>query len=104
MASKKQLRELKALIAELGSKLGEVSEDTKDELLEESAELMEAFKEKLTDRVAMARERGRQAMEQARAAGRQADEYIHENPWHVAAGAAVLGILIGLMMSGKRRD
>ena len=44
------------------------------------------------------------AMERGTAAARAADDYVHENPWPLIAGAAAVGFLIGLMVSDRHRD
>ncbi len=37
----------------------------------------------------------------AESAAEKADDYAHENPWHVAAIAAVLGLALGVMISRR---
>lgn len=44
------------------------------------------------------------AVEKTTAAAHAADEYVHENPWPLIAGAAAIGFLVGLMVSESRRD
>ena len=44
------------------------------------------------------------AMERGTAAARAADDYVHENPWPLIAGAAAVGFLIGLMVSDRHRE
>ena len=55
--------------------------------------------------LASARERMRDlqgaAYERGTAAVRMTDEYVHENPWPLIGGAALVGFIIGLSM---RRD
>lgn len=41
------------------------------------------------------------AIERAKAAGHAADEYVHENPWRVIAGAAGVGLIVGLLISRR---
>ena len=66
------------------------------------------LKASVEENLAGAKERLRElqgaAMERGTAAARAADEYVHENPWALIAGAAAVGFLIGLMVSDRHRD
>ena len=42
------------------------------------------------------------ARDQAAATARATDEYVHENPWTAIGVAAVVGLLVGLLVSGRR--
>jgi ElaB/YqjD/DUF883 family membrane-anchored ribosome-binding protein len=42
------------------------------------------------------------AVEKTTAASRVTDEYVHDNPWPLIAGAGVVGFLLGLMVGGDR--
>ena len=57
------------------------------------------------ENLAAARQRLRElqgaAMERGAAAARATDEYVHENPWALIAGAALVGFVIGLMVRGQ---
>ncbi len=42
------------------------------------------------------------AVERAKAAGKATDDYVHDNPWQSIGVAAGVGLLIGLLLSGRR--
>ena len=44
----------------------------------------------------------RQAGEKARSAGQAADEYVRDNTWTTVAVAAILGCVLGYILSGRR--
>ena len=44
------------------------------------------------------------AYEKTAAAAKATDEYVHENPWPLIAGAAVLGFALGLLARGGSDD
>ena len=54
------------------------------------------------DSLATAKQRLRElqgaAVEKTAAAAKVTDEYVHENPWPLIAGAAVVGFVLGLMV------
>lgn len=64
-----------------------------------------ALRASVEDNLAAARQRVRQiqgaAYERTAAAAHATDEYVHENPWQLIVGAAVVGVVIGLIL---RRD
>jgi len=41
------------------------------------------------------------ALERARAAGRATDQYVHDKPWQAIGAAAVVGVLVGLLISRR---
>ncbi|TFY97598.1 DUF883 family protein [Ramlibacter humi] len=43
-----------------------------------------------------------QALSQAKEAGRAADQYVHENPWTAVGIGAGVGLLLGLLIGGRR--
>jgi ElaB/YqjD/DUF883 family membrane-anchored ribosome-binding protein len=42
------------------------------------------------------------ARERAAATAEATDEYVHENPWTAIGVAAVVGLLVGLVITGRR--
>ncbi|MEI6114551.1 MAG: DUF883 family protein [Burkholderiales bacterium] len=41
-------------------------------------------------------------LEQGRRAARVTDDYVHDNPWQAVAAAGLAGLLLGLVLSGRR--
>jgi ElaB/YqjD/DUF883 family membrane-anchored ribosome-binding protein len=70
----------------------------------------QALRQNVEEKLEVARKRlvelEHQVMEQARAAAHNADEYVHDKPWQAvgiaAAGGALLGILLGLLLNRSR--
>lgn len=77
--------------------MGSVPGDKARELRASVEENLAGAKERLRDLQS-------QAMERGTAAAKAADEYVHENPWPLIAGAAAVGFLIGLMVSDRGRE
>ena len=41
-------------------------------------------------------------LDQGRRAARVTDDYVHDNPWQAVAAAGLAGLLLGLVLSGRR--
>jgi ElaB/YqjD/DUF883 family membrane-anchored ribosome-binding protein len=41
------------------------------------------------------------ALEKGKAAAQTTDEFVHENPWKAVAVSAVVGLLLGMLISRK---
>jgi len=41
-------------------------------------------------------------LQQGRRAARVTDDYVHDNPWQAVAAAGLAGLLLGLVLSGRR--
>lgn len=41
-------------------------------------------------------------LEQGRRAARATDDYVHDNPWQAVAAAGLAGLLLGLVLAGRR--
>ena len=41
-------------------------------------------------------------LEQGRRAARLTDDYVHDNPWQAVAAAGLAGLLLGLVLAGRR--
>ena len=77
---------LRATANQAGEKIGVARERIEDSLHQAKVKLAEAE--------AVLKERGAQA-------ARYTDEYVHENPWHAIGVAAVIGIVLGLLMTRR---
>ena len=71
---------------------------------DKARELRSSVEENLAGAKERLRELQGAAMERGTAAARAADEYVHENPWPLIAGAAAIGFLVGLMVSNGRSE
>jgi ElaB/YqjD/DUF883 family membrane-anchored ribosome-binding protein len=78
----------------------------KDRLVEDANEVVRDIGSKVDSNVQSAKEsivRAQDAVtERARYAADYTDQYVHENPWKSIGLAAVVGLLIGVLMSGRR--
>ena len=69
---------------------------------EKTTELRARAEESLGTAKKRLRELQGAAVEKTTVAVRATDEYVHENPWPLIAGAGVVGFLLGLMVGGDR--
>jgi ElaB/YqjD/DUF883 family membrane-anchored ribosome-binding protein len=78
----------------------------KDRLVEDANEVVRDISSKVESNVQGARQSLASAQEavteRARYAADYTDQYVHENPWKSIGLAAVVGLLIGVLMSGRR--
>jgi ElaB/YqjD/DUF883 family membrane-anchored ribosome-binding protein len=78
----------------------------KDRLVEDANEVVRDIGSKVDSNVQSAKEsivRAQDAVtERARYAADYTDQYVHENPWKSIGLAAVVGLLIGVLMTGRR--
>lgn len=70
-----------------------------------------ALRQRIQESLGILREKARQQRERAarkaREAAAQVDTYVHEEPWHAAAGTLAAGLAIGLaigLLLGRRLD
>lgn len=78
----------------------------KDKLVEDANEVVRDIGSKVEANLQSARQSLTKAQaavqEQARYAADYTDQYVHENPWKSIGFAAVVGLLIGVLVSGRR--
>lgn len=103
MAGKRELAEIRDLMEELTDRLADLSDEAQATLLEESGQLIESVRDRAGVMMDRVREKTHEVATRAREAGKRADEYAHEEPWKVAAGAAVLGALIGYILASRKQ-
>jgi ElaB/YqjD/DUF883 family membrane-anchored ribosome-binding protein len=77
---------LRATANQAGEKIGVARERIEDSLHQAKVKLAEAE--------SVLKERGAQA-------ARYTDEYVHDNPWHAIGVAAVIGLVLGLLMTRR---
>lgn len=103
MAGKRDIAEIRNLLEELTDRLADLSDDTQAALLEESDQLADRLRERASAMMGAARTKGRELAKRAKDAGHRADEYAHEEPWKVAAGAALVGAIFGFLAASRRQ-
>jgi len=78
----------------------------KDRLVEDAQEVVRGIGSKVDENLQNAKAGLTKAQaavsEQARYAADYTDQYVHENPWKSIGFAAVAGLLVGILMSGRR--
>jgi ElaB/YqjD/DUF883 family membrane-anchored ribosome-binding protein len=78
----------------------------KDRLVEDANEVVRDIGTKVESNLQSAKAelvKAQEAVsERARYAADYTDQYVHENPWKSIGFAAVVGMLIGILMSGRR--
>jgi len=88
------------------SRAADTLQSKKDRLVEDANEVVRDIGSKVESNVQNARQSLVSAQEavteRARYAADYTDQYVHENPWKSIGFAGVLGLLIGILMSGRR--
>jgi ElaB/YqjD/DUF883 family membrane-anchored ribosome-binding protein len=88
------------------SRAADTLQTKKDRLVEDANEVVRDISSKVESNVQGARQSLASAQEavteRARYAADYTDQYVHENPWKSIGLAAVVGLLIGVLMSGRR--
>ena len=69
---------------------------------EKAAAMREAVEANLATAKARLRELQGEAVQRASGAAREADAYVRENPWTAIGLAAAVGVIVGLMIGGRR--
>lgn len=81
-------------------------EAKKDRLVEDAGEVVKDIGSRVDANLQSARASLTKAQDavtaQARYAADYSDEYVHENPWKSIGFAAVVGLLVGILVSGRR--
>ncbi len=95
-------------IAEALELLNAVARDKKAELeavvldkYDDLTAVVSAFGGRVKDRAAEKYEAGKQKVVDT---AKDVDTHVHKNPWAYIAGAALAGVLIGVILSKSRRD
>jgi ElaB/YqjD/DUF883 family membrane-anchored ribosome-binding protein len=85
-------------------------------VISDAEDLLRATANQAGERIAVARERIQESLQQAkvklaeaetmvteraRLAARYTDDYVHENPWSAIGVAAGIGLLLGILMSRR---
>ena len=98
LASERVLEVLKASVDDAEALLREAASATGDraaELRERALKSLRATRETLHETQDIVLEHGRRA-------ARVTDDYVHDNPWQAVAAAGLAGLLLGLVLSGRR--
>lgn len=86
---------------------GEIKQTTR-EYVDTAKDYLNAASEKVSETVTdlkdKAKEKGEEIKEQANDVIDTIDEYAHKKPWMLIAGAAALGLVIGLSLQSKKKD
>ena len=97
-SSERVLEVLKASVDDAEALLREAANATGDraaELRERALKSLRATRETLHETQDI-------VLEQGRRAARVTDDYVHDNPWQAVAAAGLAGLLLGLVLSGRR--
>lgn len=85
-------------------------------LAADTEELIEQVADQSSSSIVAARDKAREAITRARAglsglahtgavrareASKAADHYVHDNPWRIIAGAAILGLIAGALIARR---
>jgi len=93
----KLVQDMKVVIAD--------AEDLLRATANQAGEKIAVARERIEDRLQQAKGKRAEAeamvTERARQAARYTDEYVHENPWRAIGVAAGIGLLLGLLISRR---
>ena len=98
LSSERVLEVLKASVDDAEALLREAANATGDraaELRDRAMKSLRATRETLHETQDI-------VLEQGRRAARLTDDYVHDNPWQAVAAAGLAGLLLGLVLSGRR--
>ena len=62
---------------------------------------IKALRKRIDESVVVVRETAVEAARKAREAATTANNYAHDEPWHVAGGALAVGVLLGFLLSRR---
>ena len=98
LSSERVLEVLKASVDDAEALLREAAHATGDraaELRDRAMKSLRATRETLHETQDI-------LLDQGRRAARVTDDYVHDNPWQAVAAAGLAGLLLGLVLSGRR--
>jgi ElaB/YqjD/DUF883 family membrane-anchored ribosome-binding protein len=95
--SQKVMSELRGLAAD--------TEELIEQVADQSSHSIVAARDKAREAITRARaelsDLAHTGAVRARAAGDAADHYVHDNPWRIIAGAAILGLIAGALIARR---
>jgi len=91
MDRNQEAQKIREEIGDLKRKLHDMYKDEEGTISSKAREYMQ-----------MMADRKKWAMEKAKYGLKKTDEWAHENPWKIVAGALLMGLLTGLLISRKR--
>lgn len=98
LASERVLEVLKTSVDDAEALLREAANATGDraaELRERALKSLRATRETLHETQDI-------VLDQGRRAARATDDYVHDNPWQAVAAAGLAGLLLGIVLAGRR--
>lgn len=101
-ASKNLEARANAVVEDLAEDVKAVLSDAELASKEEVIKLKQRMDSKLTVVRALAAEKSRVAAQKAKEAARTANVYAHDEPWQIAGAALAVGVLVGLVLGGRR--
>lgn len=103
MANKEaELQEIKHLLGEVANRMAHLTSDVREDLMAQSGETVEALKERFVSHVEQAKVKAGEMGAKAKELKDQSNAYAHEHPWHIALGAAALGVVLGVLVASRR--
>lgn len=107
MARQEQNKELKNLrqeVINLSNRLADFGMDAADSFGETSENFMSNATERVSDLFDRSKETLGNVKDTAVKKANQANDYAHENPWMIAAGAMAAGLVIGMFLSHRGNE
>lgn len=102
MDKNQELAELKRELAALGKQVARLAKQSRDVGAEIIEEEMENAEESLASWMNRVKDYSATGKRKVREAAQSTQAYAEENPWHMAAAAGALGLLVGFLASRSR--
>lgn len=100
--NRRDITKLKAQLRELTEKLEEVSQSAVETAGSSTQNALADARERLEDIVEQVQTQGKALQKKVGDVSKEANNYAHENPWHVVAAGAALGLLAGIIISNRK--
>jgi ElaB/YqjD/DUF883 family membrane-anchored ribosome-binding protein len=95
----REVADLKKQIKDLTDRLSELGENHADELTDRASDFLDHGRDKAGEWLDSLRDQGYQVGKRAKRMAKNAEDYVQDNPWRVAAGALALGVIAGFLLS-----
>lgn len=97
-----QINDLKKQVEDLSTRLKEIGKQEARQMSGKMEDYMEVAKEKASDLTDQSKEKLQLATEKAKEVGKKADSFAHEKPWMAVGIAAVMGMLVGKLLTKNK--
>ncbi len=101
-ATQRDIAKLKAQLKELTEKLEDVSDTALNAAGTSTQSALAEARERLEEITTQVQAQGKALQKKVGDASKEANHYAHENPWHVVAAGAALGLIAGVILNSRK--